>query len=238
MDPLLVGILMGSDSDLPVMRDAAQILAEMGIGVDMHVMSAHRTPEDAAQFARTAAERGLRVIIAGAGGAAHLPGVLAAYTTLPVIGVPIASSTATLGGLDALLAIVQMPAGIPVATVAINGARNAGLLAAEILSIADESLRERLIEQRKSMPPGHEPRRRRDHRASDEARDHQEVPRPRGLVLRLVEEFLPHEAEHGRGPGHAERGDARRRGEGHGPPRPERSITSRVPAPWSTCRPP
>jgi 5-(carboxyamino)imidazole ribonucleotide mutase len=151
MNPVLVGILMGSDSDLPVMREAAQVLSDLGIGVDMHVMSAHRTPDDAAEFARTAAERGLRVIIAGAGGAAHLPGVLAAYTTLPVIGVPIASGMMTLGGLDALLAIVQMPAGIPVATVAINGARNAGLLAAEILATADESLRERLTAQRKSM---------------------------------------------------------------------------------------
>ncbi|MDM7998138.1 MAG: 5-(carboxyamino)imidazole ribonucleotide mutase [Acidobacteriota bacterium] len=154
MQTVLVGILMGSGSDLPVMRDAAQVLSEFEIGVEMHVMSAHRTPDDAAHFARTAAERGLRVIIAGAGGAAHLPGVVAAYTTLPVIGVPIASPTATLGGLDALLAIVQMPGGIPVATVAINGARNAALFAVEILAVGNDSLRERLIAQRKSMAAG------------------------------------------------------------------------------------
>ena len=151
MYPIQVGILMGSDSDLPIMRDAAHVLAELEIGVDMHVMSAHRTPDDAAEYARSAAERGLRVIIAGAGGAAHLPGVLAAYTTLPVIGVPIASSMATLGGMDALLAIVQMPPGVPVATVAINGARNAGLLAAQILAVADPAVAERLTAQRKSM---------------------------------------------------------------------------------------
>jgi 5-(carboxyamino)imidazole ribonucleotide mutase len=151
MHPIQVGILMGSDSDLPIMRDAAQVLAELGIGVDMHVMSAHRTPDDAAQYARTAADRGLSILIAGAGGAAHLPGVLAAYTALPVIGVPIASSMATLGGMDALLAIVQMPPGVPVATVAINGARNAGLLAAQILALADQALAARLAAQRQSM---------------------------------------------------------------------------------------
>jgi 5-(carboxyamino)imidazole ribonucleotide mutase len=142
---------MGSDSDLPIMQEAAKALDALGIGYEMHVMSAHRTPDDAATFAREAAERGIRVLIGGAGGAAHLPGVLAAYTILPVIGVPISSSTASLGGLDALLAIVQMPKGIPVATVAINGAENAGLLAAQILAIADDTLRARLSKQRLAM---------------------------------------------------------------------------------------
>jgi len=146
-----VGILMGSDSDLPIMQEAAQALKELGIGCVLHIMSAHRTPEDAAEFARGADGQGLKVIIAGAGGAAHLPGVLAAYTVLPVIGVPISSSSATLGGLDALLAIVQMPKGIPVATVAINGARNAGILAAQILAVADATITARLTEQRAKM---------------------------------------------------------------------------------------
>ena len=147
----IVGIIMGSDSDLPIMREAGAALEELGLGYEMHVMSAHRTPDDVAAFARGAAERGLCVRTAGAGGAAHLPGVLAAYTVLPVIGVPIAGASTGLGGLDALLAIVQMPNGIPVATVAINGARNAGLLAAEILAVADPPLRARLQEQRQCM---------------------------------------------------------------------------------------
>ena len=133
------------------MQQAALALEELDISAEMHIMSAHRTPEEAADYARDAGARGVRVLIAGAGGAAHLPGVLAAYTTLPVIGVPISSSTASLGGLDALLAIVQMPRGIPVATVAINGAYNAGLLAAQILAITDETLRERLEAQRRSL---------------------------------------------------------------------------------------
>jgi 5-(carboxyamino)imidazole ribonucleotide mutase len=147
----VVGILMGSDSDLAIMREAGAALDELGIPYALHVMSAHRTPTDAAEFARTAAEQGMRVIIAGAGGAAHLPGVLAAYTVLPVIGVPIASASTSLGGLDALLAIVQMPAGIPVATVAINGARNAGLLAAQIIATADPALTAKLSAQREAM---------------------------------------------------------------------------------------
>ncbi len=142
---------MGSDSDLPIMKDAGGVLDELGISYEMHIMSAHRTPDEAAEFSRTAAEQGMRVIIAGAGGAAHLPGVLAAYTVLPVIGVPISSSSASLGGLDALLAIVQMPSGIPVATVAINGARNAGLLAAEILATSDEALTAKLVDARLKM---------------------------------------------------------------------------------------
>jgi len=139
---------MGSDSDLSVMQEAMGALDELEIPYEVHVMSAHRTPDEVATFARTAAERGLRVIIAGAGGAAHLPGVIAAYTLLPVIGVPIAGAAAGLGGLDALLAIVQMPKGIPVATVAINGARNAGILAAQILALADPRIAARLTELR------------------------------------------------------------------------------------------
>jgi 5-(carboxyamino)imidazole ribonucleotide mutase len=146
-----IGIILGSDSDLPIMQQAATALDELGIRSEMHIMSAHRTPDDTANFARGAASRGLRAIIAGAGGAAHLPGVLAAYTCLPVIGVPISLSTTGLGGMDALLAIVQMPRGIPVATVAINGAYNAGLLAAQILATADEALRGRLAAHRLKM---------------------------------------------------------------------------------------
>lgn len=146
-----VGIVMGSDSDLPIMKEAAVVLEELAISYQLHVMSAHRTPDDAAEFSRSAREAGIKVIIAGAGGAAHLPGVLAAYTTLPVIGVPISSSTASLGGLDALLAIVQMPRGIPVATVAINGARNAGILAAQIIGVADEAVAARLAAQKMKM---------------------------------------------------------------------------------------
>ncbi len=151
MNKPLVGILMGSDSDLPIMKEAAVALEELGIEYDLNVMSAHRTPDDVADFAREASERGIKVIIAGAGGAAHLPGVIAAYTILPVIGVPISSSSASLGGLDALLAIVQMPKGIPVATVAINGARNAGLLAAQIIATSDSEMTAKLAASRKKM---------------------------------------------------------------------------------------
>jgi 5-(carboxyamino)imidazole ribonucleotide mutase len=133
---------MGSDSDWSVMADAAAALAEFGIAHEVEIVSAHRTPERMIEFGRTAVERGLKVIIAGAGGAAHLPGMLAAVTTLPVIGVPVA--LAKLDGLDSLLSIVQMPAGIPVATVSIGGARNAGLLAARILSTSDSDLAEKL----------------------------------------------------------------------------------------------
>ncbi len=140
-DPL-VGIAMGSDSDLPVMRPVAEALAEFGIPHELRILSAHRTPDEMLAYARTAAGRGLRIIIAGAGGAAHLPGMLAAATPLPVIGVPVAITG--LNGLDALLSIVQMPAGVPVATVAIDGGRNAGLLAVRILAAADPALRERM----------------------------------------------------------------------------------------------
>ncbi len=137
-----VGILMGSRSDMPVMEKAAALLGELGIASEVRVMSAHRTPQLVATFASGAADRGLQVIIAGAGGAAHLAGVVAAQTLLPVIGVPIATQVA--GGLDSLLSTVQMPRGVPVATVALGGAENAALLAAEILALTDTSVRERL----------------------------------------------------------------------------------------------
>lgn len=137
-----VSIIMGSTSDLPVMEAAAKFLNDMKIPFEMNALSAHRTPEKVEVFSRGARERGIRVIIAAAGMAAHLPGVIAAMTTLPVIGVPIKAS---LDGLDALLAIVQMPPGIPVATVGINGAQNAAILAAEILATSDEKLHEKLI---------------------------------------------------------------------------------------------
>ncbi len=140
----MVGILMGSDSDWPTMKLAAEACAEFGVETEAHVMSAHRTPDDVAKYARTAHERGVRVVIAGAGGAAHLPGVVAAFTPLPVIGVPIESKA--LKGLDSLLAIVQMPSGVPVATVAVGGARNAGLLAVQILAVGDPKLQSKYIE--------------------------------------------------------------------------------------------
>ena len=133
---------MGSDSDLPVMQGAADALAELGVAHEVRVVSAHRTPHDMIAYGGEAADRGLRVIVAGAGGAAHLPGMLAAVTTLPVIGVPVRSSS--LQGLDSLLSIVQMPKGVPVATVAIDGGRNAGLLAAQILALADAELGHRI----------------------------------------------------------------------------------------------
>ena len=138
----LVAVIMGSDSDWPVMSAAAEALAEFDVPYDVGVYSAHRTPQRMLDYAATAAERGLRVIVAGAGGAAHLPGMVAAATPLPVIGVPV--PLATLDGLDSLLSIVQMPAGVPVATVAVGGARNAGLLAVRILAAADAGLRERM----------------------------------------------------------------------------------------------
>jgi 5-(carboxyamino)imidazole ribonucleotide mutase len=142
----VVGVIMGSASDLETMRPAAEVLAELGVPVEVRVVSAHRTPEDMADYARAAAGRGLRVIVAGAGGAAHLPGMVAALTELPVIGVPV--PLRHLDGLDSLLSIVQMPAGVPVATVAIGSARNAGLLAARILALGDPGLRERLVADR------------------------------------------------------------------------------------------
>jgi len=135
----LVGIIMGSKSDLPVMQDAADILKEFGINYEITVVSAHRTPERMFSYAKEAHHRGLKVIIAGAGGAAHLPGMVASITTLPVIGVPVKSSN-SIDGWDSILSILQMPNGIPVATVALNAAKNAGLLAVQILATADESL--------------------------------------------------------------------------------------------------
>jgi len=144
-----VGIVMGSASDAPVMDGAVEALREFGVPVEVRVLSAHRTPDDALQFAREAETRGFGVVIAAAGGAAHLAGVLAAATSLPVIGVPVA--VGGLGGLDSLLAMVQMPAGVPVATVAVNGARNAALLAVRILALADEPLARALDEARQAM---------------------------------------------------------------------------------------
>lgn len=142
MEKTLVGIVMGSDSDLKIMQESVKILREFGIESELIVASAHRTPDKALTYAKTAEERGLEVIIAGAGAAAHLPGVLAAVTPLPVIGVPI--NATALQGLDALYAIVQMPSGIPVATVAINGAKNAGILAAQILAVKYPQIKEKL----------------------------------------------------------------------------------------------
>lgn len=139
-----VGILMGSDSDLPVMSKAAQILEKFGIEYEITVISAHRMPDIFVDYAKTAEERGIDVVIAGAGGAAHLPGMCAALFKLPVIGVPI--HTKSLGGMDSLYSIVQMPSGIPVATVAIDGAANAGILAAQMLSIGDKELRRKVKE--------------------------------------------------------------------------------------------
>lgn len=142
----VVGVIMGSASDLDTMRPAADVLAELGVPVEVRVVSAHRTPEAMVDYARSAAGRGLQVVVAGAGGAAHLPGMVAALTELPVIGVPV--PLRHLDGLDSLLSIVQMPAGVPVATVAIGAARNAGLLAARILALGDPELARRLADDR------------------------------------------------------------------------------------------
>lgn len=139
-----VGIVMGSDSDWPTMKAAAEALAEFGVGYEADVVSAHRMPEEMIAYGKGAHERGLRVIIAGAGGAAHLPGMLAAVTPLPVIGVPVALKY--LDGVDSLLSIVQMPAGVPVATVAVGNARNAGLLAVRILAASDAGLQQRMLD--------------------------------------------------------------------------------------------
>ena len=149
-----VSIVMGSDSDLEIMREAAKALDEFGIAYEIDVTSAHRSPDRTADFARQAADRGIRVIIAGAGGAAHLAGVIAAHTTLPVIGVPIPSSA--LQGMDSLLATVQMPAGIPVATVAIGkpGATNAGILAAQMIALADASVAKKLAAHKEKLAQG------------------------------------------------------------------------------------
>jgi 5-(carboxyamino)imidazole ribonucleotide mutase len=150
----IVSIVMGSDSDLEIMREASKTLEEFGIPYELDITSAHRSPARTSEFARNAAVRGIKVIIAGAGGAAHLAGVIAAETTLPVIGVPIPSSS--LQGLDSLLAIVQMPAGIPVATLAIGkaGAGNAGILAAQMLALSDESLAAKLVAYKQKLARG------------------------------------------------------------------------------------
>ena len=144
-----VGIIMGSDSDLPVMSNAAKMLDDLGVEYELTIVSAHRTPDKLVEYAKTAKERGLKVSIAGAGGAAHLPGMVASMTTLPVVGVPV--QTKALGGVDSLYSIVQMPPGIPVATVAINGALNAGLLAAKILATNDEELSRKVSDYAKSL---------------------------------------------------------------------------------------
>jgi len=138
-----VGIIMGSKSDLPVMKEAALVLEELGVVPEVTVVSAHRTPHRMVEYAQTARERGIKVIIAGAGGAAHLPGMVASLTTLPVIGVPVKSSN-SIDGWDSILSILQMPGGIPVATVALNGAKNAGILAASILGASDDRVAARL----------------------------------------------------------------------------------------------
>ena len=143
-----VSIIMGSTSDLPVMEKAAKILDEFKIPFEINALSAHRTPEEVEKFAKSAKDRGIEVIIAGAGMAAHLPGVIASMTSLPIIGVPI---NATLDGMDALLAIVQMPPGIPVATVGINGAQNAGILTTQILAAGDENLKKVLIDYKENL---------------------------------------------------------------------------------------
>jgi 5-(carboxyamino)imidazole ribonucleotide mutase len=145
----LVGVVMGSDSDWSVMSDAAEALKQFGIKYEVEVLSAHRTPEKMIEWGKAASSRGIKVIIAGAGGAAHLPGMLASVTTLPVIGVPV--SLSKLDGMDSLLSIVQMPAGIPVATVSIGGAKNAGILAARILGTNDAALEKKLIEYGQSL---------------------------------------------------------------------------------------
>lgn len=145
----LIGIVMGSDSDLPTMKAAAEVCEEFGITYEIRILSAHRTPLDMASYAQEAHKRGLRVIIAGAGGSAHLPGMIAAHTPLPVIGVPV--RTEALQGLDSLLSIVQMPPGVPVATVAIGGAKNAALLAIQILATSDKSILQRVIRYKEKL---------------------------------------------------------------------------------------
>ena len=146
----VVGIIMGSDSDLKIMQAAADVLKQFEIPFEINIVSAHRTPLRMVEYASSAIDRGLKIIIAGAGGAAHLPGMIASLTTLPVIGVPVKSSN-SIDGWDSLLSILQMPNGVPVATVALNAAKNAGILAAEILGISDEQLSKKLIKFKKEM---------------------------------------------------------------------------------------
>jgi 5-(carboxyamino)imidazole ribonucleotide mutase len=150
MSKAQVGIIMGSSSDLKVMKDAADVLKELGIEFEMTVVSAHRTPELMFEYAKSAAGRGLKVIIAGAGGAAHLPGMVASLTPLPVIGVPVKSSN-SIDGWDSILSILQMPNGVPVATVALNAAKNAGILATQIIGSSDKTVLQRMVEYKESM---------------------------------------------------------------------------------------
>jgi 5-(carboxyamino)imidazole ribonucleotide mutase len=146
----IVGIIMGSDSDLKVMKDAADVMEELGIPYELTIVSAHRTPLRMIEYSTTARKRGIRVIVAGAGGAAHLPGMIASTTSLPVIGVPVKSSN-SMDGWDSVLSILQMPAGVPVATVALNGARNAGILAAQIVGAADRNIARRLDKKKDAL---------------------------------------------------------------------------------------
>ncbi|NMB82074.1 MAG: 5-(carboxyamino)imidazole ribonucleotide mutase [Ignavibacteria bacterium] len=146
----LVSIIMGSDSDLPVMQQAADVMNEFGVPYEITIVSAHRTPKRLYQFSEEAHQRGIEVIIAGAGGAAHLPGMVASISPLPVIGVPIKSSN-SIDGWDSILSILQMPGGVPVATVALNGAKNAGLLAAQVLSVKDKSLQEKILKYKEKL---------------------------------------------------------------------------------------
>jgi 5-(carboxyamino)imidazole ribonucleotide mutase len=150
MEKKLVSIVMGSDSDLPVMQQAAEILANLGVAFEMDIVSAHRTPEKLYEFASTAHSRGVGVIIAGAGGAAHLPGMIAAMSPLPVIGVPIKSAN-SIDGWDSVLSILQMPGGVPVATVALNGAKNAGILAAQIVSLSDVAIQNKILQYKQEL---------------------------------------------------------------------------------------
>ena len=151
MKKALVSIVMGSDSDLPVMNAAAEILTQFDIPFELDIVSAHRTPEKMFDFAKKAHEQGIKVIIAGAGGAAHLPGMIASLTPLPVIGVPVKSSSNATEGWDSLLSILQMPGGVPVATVAINGAKNAGILAAQIIGNSDEKVMQKVMDYKRKM---------------------------------------------------------------------------------------
>lgn len=150
MGQKLVSIVMGSDSDLPIMKQAGEMLDQFGVEYELDIVSAHRTPEKLVEFASNAHKRGIEVIIAGAGGAAHLPGMVAAISPLPVIGVPIKSSN-SIDGWDSVLSILQMPGGVPVATVALNGAKNAGILSAQILSVSNFALREKIIDYKQGL---------------------------------------------------------------------------------------
>jgi len=150
MGKVVVSIVMGSDSDLPVMEDAAKMLEQFNVGYELDIVSAHRTPEKLFEFSRNAHKRGIQVIIAGAGGAAHLPGMIASLSPLPIIGVPVKSSN-SIDGWDSILSILQMPGGVPVATVALNGAKNAGILAAQIVGTASAETREEIIAYKQTL---------------------------------------------------------------------------------------